>query len=61
MEYKIDKSVLRLREMVAHKAMYHDVEKNTIICSSDWQSILYLVDKGIATLINEEKTKNGDM
>lgn len=61
MEYKIDKSVLRLREMVARKAMYHDVEKNTITCSSDWQAILYLVDKGIATLINEEKTKNGDM
>ena len=61
MEYKIDKSILRLREMVARKAMYHDIETGRIVYSVDWQSILYLVDRGLAAMINEEKAKNEDM
>jgi hypothetical protein len=46
--------------MVAHKAMYYDVETGKIICSLNWQGILHLVDRGIAAMIEEEKAKNGD-
>lgn len=60
MEHKIDERILKLRGMVAHKAMYYDVETGKIICSLNWQGILHLVDRGIAAMIEEEKAKNGD-
>jgi hypothetical protein len=60
MEYEIDKRILKLRGMVAHKTMHYDIETGKIICSLDWQGILHLVDRGIAAMIEEEKAKNGD-
>jgi hypothetical protein len=60
MEYEIDKRILKLRDMVAHKAMYHDIETGKVFYSLDWQNILHLVDRGIAAMIEEEKAKNGD-
>lgn len=61
MEYKIDDSVKKIREMVAQKALYFDAERNRIIANSQWQAVLYLVDRGIAAMVAEEKAKNGDL
>ena len=54
MKYEIDESVKRLRRKVEEQAFYYDIEKGTITASSDWQGILYLVDKGIAAMLAEK-------
>lgn len=59
MEYKIDGSVRKIRDMVAQKAQYYDIERNQIIIDSQWQAVLYLVDRGIAAMIEEKKKEDG--